>query len=318
MDLVCANWRETGELYRDPQELQGKLAEVGADVLITEGDMVDEEVLAGSGLTIIGVCRGHVDNVDIAAATARGIPVFHAPDRNSSAVAEHTVALILAVYRRLTASDRLLKSGGFFVDSGEQLARLYREFRGRELRGKTVGIVGLGSIGSRVARILRFGFDCTILVHDPYASDQSVAMAEARRVALPALLAESDVVTLHAKVTAETMDLIGAAELALMKPASVLINTARAALMDEDALQAALEEKRISGAGLDVFGSEPVDSDNRFLHLDNVVVTPHIGGSTDEQELRQSEMIAGDIERYLSGDTPRHICNPEVLLRKAP
>jgi len=315
MDVTYENWRVTGILYRDSHDYIEKIHKENADVLITEGDMIDGDVLSSCTIKIIGITRGYPDNVDMEAATQKGIPVFFTPDRNADAVADLTIGLMLCQLRHITDSDRLLRSGTFFVDTGEGLANLYRRFMGWELGGKTVGIIGLGGVGYRVAQRLKFGFHAKILVFDPYVDEKKIKEVDGKRVDLETLLKESDLVTLHAKVTAENVGMIGEKELKLMKPTAYFVNTARAALVDEDALFEALKEKRIAGAGLDVFGSEPVDSDNRFLPLDNVTVTPHAGGSTFDAEIRQSLMIAEDIESYLKNKKPRFLKNPEVLKR---
>jgi D-3-phosphoglycerate dehydrogenase len=277
--------------------------------------MIDGDVLTSCDIKIIGICRGYPDNVDMDVATKKGIPVFFTPDRNADAVADLTIGLILCQLRHITKSDRLLRSGNFFVDTGEGLADLYRRFMGWELGGKTVGIVGLGGVGLRVAKRLKFGFDAKILVNDPFVEEKKIKEVDGKRVDLETLLKESDLVSLHAKVTGENVGMIGEKEIKLMKPTAYFFNTARAALVDEDALFDALKEKRLAGAGLDVFGSEPVDSDNRFLVLDNVTVTPHVGGSTFDAEIRQSLMIAEDIEKYLNKKKPKFLKNPEVLKR---
>ncbi|MCX6667367.1 MAG: 3-phosphoglycerate dehydrogenase [Euryarchaeota archaeon] len=315
MGVTYENWRETGVLYRDSREYIEKINKEKADVLITEGDMIDGDVLSSCDIKIIGICRGYPDNVDMDVATKKGIPVFFTPDRNADAVADLSIGLMICQLRHMTTSDRLLRSGTFFVDTGEGLADLYRRFMGWELGGKTVGIVGLGGVGFRVAKRLKFGFDVKILVHDPYVDEKKIKEVDGKRVDLETLLKESDLVSLHAKVTGENVGMIGEKELKLMKPTAYFFNTARAALVDEDALFEALKEKRIAGAGLDVFGSEPVDSDNRFLPLDNVTVTPHAGGSTFDAEIRQSLMIAEDIESYLKKKKPKFLKNPEVLKR---
>jgi D-3-phosphoglycerate dehydrogenase len=313
MSFKHENWRKTGILYRDPVEYIEKIQTEQADVLITEGDFIDEEVLTTCDIKIIGACRDLPDNVDVNIASKMKIPVFFTPNRNADAVADMTIALILNQLRHLTTIDRLLRSGNFYVDTGEKLAEIYHRFRGFELGGKTVGLVGLGSIGFRVAIRLKYGFNCSLLIYDPYVEDQKIQEINGKRVDLHTLLSTSDIVSLHAKVTNETIDIIGEKELAIMKPTAYFINTARAALVDEDALYQMLKEKRLAGAGLDVFGIEPVDSDNRFLELDNVTVTPHVGGSTIDVEIRQSLMIAEDFERYLQKKPPKYLQNPEVL-----
>ena len=313
MTITYENWRKTGILYRDSTEYIQKIKKEKADVLITEGDMIDADVLSSCDIKIIGVCRGYPDNVDMEIATKKGIPVFFTPDRNADAVADLTVGLMLCQLRHMTEIDRILKSGTFFVDSGEKLAEIYQRFLGWELGGKTVGIIGLGSVGYRVAKRLKFGFGTNILVYDPYIDEKKIKEVGGKKVDLESLLKKSDLVSLHAKVTDETLSMIGEKEIKLLKSTAYFFNTARAALIDEDALFNALKEKRIAGAGLDVFGSEPVDSDNRFLELDNVTVTPHSGGSTFDSEIKQSLMIAEDIEKYLNKKKPMFLINPEVI-----
>jgi len=313
MTYTYENWRETGIMYRDSSEYIKKINQEKANVLITEGDMIDKDVLESCDIKIIGICRGYPDNVDMEVATSKKIPVFFTPDRNADAVADLTVGLMLSQLRHFTEIERVLKSGTFFVDSGEKLAEIYRRFLGWELGNRIIGIIGLGGVGYRVAKRLKFGFNSKILVYDPYVDANKIKEINGKQVDLETLLKESDIVTIHAKVTDDNLGMIGEKEISLMKPTAYFFNTARAALVDEDALFEALKEKRIAGAGLDVFGSEPVDSDNRFLVLDNVTVTPHAGGSTFDSEIRQSLMIAEDIERYLNKKKPKFLKNPEVL-----
>jgi phosphoglycerate dehydrogenase-like enzyme len=313
MDITYENWRETAILYREPREYIQKITGEKADVLITEGDEIDEEILSTCPIKIIGVCRGNPVNVDIEEATKKNIPVLYAPKRNTEAVTELTIALMLSQARQLSRIDRVLKSGSFLIDTAENLAALYTRFKGFELGGKTIGIIGLGSIGYNVAKKLSCGFNAQILVYDPYVDTRKIKDVGATTTDLSTLLQKSDIVTVHAKVTEETLEIIGKKEIDMMKPTAILINTARAALVDEDALFNALKNKQIAGAGLDVFGVEPVDSDNRFLELDNVTVTPHIGGTTEDTEYRHSLIIAKDIERVCTNKKPRFIVNPEAL-----
>ena len=313
MDVKYENWRKTNILYQDPKDYIKKIKQEEADVLITEGDEIDREVMEECDIRIIGVCRGDPVNVDIESATKKGIPVFYTPHRNADAVADLTIALMLSQLRKLIQIDRTLRSGKFYVDTAEALTEMFERFKGTELGNKVIGIVGFGAIGYRVAKRLRFGFGCKILVYDPYADERLIKEVDGERVDLHTLLKESDIVTIHAKLTEETIGMIGKKEIELMKPTAYLFNTARSAIVDEDALFEALKNKRIAGAGLDVFDVEPVDSDNRFLQLDNVTVTPHIGGMTIETEERHSMMIVEDIERYLRGERPKYIKNPEIL-----
>ncbi|HIH97587.1 MAG TPA: 2-hydroxyacid dehydrogenase [Thermoplasmata archaeon] len=315
MDVLYESWKEKGKIYTDTSEFINKIKREKADVLIVEVDTVDEDVLSACDVKIIGSCRANPVNVEVDAATEHGIPVFYTPGRNADAVADMTIALMLAQIRHLTEVDRVLKSGEFFINTEEDFKNFLIRFSGPELGGKNVGIIGMGAVGFKVAQRLRHGFGAKILVYDPYVKEERLKAVEATAVDLETLLKGSDLVTLHVSVTPETEGMIGEKEFALMKPTAYFFNTARAFATDEDALYKALKDNRIAGAGLDVFDVEPVDSDNRFLELDNVTVTPHIAGQTVDVVRHQAMMIAEDIARYLTGEEPLHIKNPEVLKR---
>ena len=311
LDVVYRPWGETGAVLSE-DELARDLRSLQADILVVELERVSREVIEAVDLKLIGVCRNDPKrSVDLAAATERGVPVIYTPGRNYNAVAELTIAVMLALLRRVVLADRLLRGGKVSISSSEEFTRYYNLYRGYELSGKTVGIIGLGKIGFRVAQLLR-GFGVRILAYDPYVSEARAASVGAELVDLETLLRESDIVTIHVPPTEETVGLIGKREIELMKPTAVLLNLANPVVVDEDALYEALKQGRIAGAALDVFSEEPVDSSNRFLQLDNVVVTPHIGGDTYETIERQSWMITGDILRFIRGERPRHLLNPEV------
>ena len=176
------------------------------------------------------------------------------------------------------------------------------------------GLVGLGAVGSETAKRLR-AFGSRLIAHDPFAPDARFAELGVEPVGLDELVREADIVSLHCPVTRETRGLLSAERIASMKPTALLINTARHALVDGDALLEALRERRIAGAGLDVFKVEPPTRDDPFLALDNVVVTPHIGGATEDVVRHQSRMVAGDVDRVLRGEAPRFCVNPETLAR---
>ena len=315
MPLQYESWKETGRIYTDPGEFIEKIRSCDARCIVVEGDQVDGDIIDACGLELIASCRGNPVNIDIDAATERGVPVLFTPARNADAVADLTVALMLAQARHLTRADRLLRGGEFYIDTEDDLVELYRKFTGFELGGVVVGIIGLGQIGLQVARRLKGGFGSRLLACDPYAADERFAEAGAEKVELDELLRKADIVTLHVAATPETERMIGPREIELMKPSALFINTSRAFCTDENALYQALKSGRIAGAGLDVFDSEPVESDNRFLSLDNVTVTPHIAGVTVDGIKNQSKSVADDIVRFLRGERPRHIKNPEVLER---
>jgi D-3-phosphoglycerate dehydrogenase len=308
VDYQC--WLETGKLHMG-DSLLTVIKDGNYDIVIVEGDEIKEEVIEGHDLKLIGSVRGNPNNISVPTATAKKIPVISVPGRNTNAVAELTISLILAQARNITSAERLLKSE-FFVDDFKDFGKMYKQLTGFELKGRTVGIIGLGKIGYEVAKLLQ-GFGVEIIVTDPYADEKRVKDVNASLVDLDELLKSSDIVTVHCAPTDETRGMLGAREFELMKNTAVFINTARASITDEHALREALMSGKIAGAGLDVFSMEPVDSDNEFLELDNVTVMPHMGGNTKETILRQSAVIVSNIKAFLKGDRPTHILNPEVL-----
>ncbi|MFX1564840.1 MAG: NAD(P)-dependent oxidoreductase [Promethearchaeota archaeon] len=309
--IVHEDWRSTGQVLWG-EDLLEKLKAVKADAAIVEADAVTEEVFEGISLKFIGSARDNPKEVDLEAATAHGVPVFYAPGRNADSVADLTILLILAQARKLIRTDRLLKSGAVSIDSAEGFTAFHDSLKGRELGRSTVGIVGLGQIGIRVAKRLQ-GFGCRVLFTDPHITATQGRKVNAEKVELKTLMRESDFVTLHTRATPKTFRMIGKEQLAWMKPSAHLINTARSAIIDEDALFEAIQAGIIAGAGLDVHSREPVGSGNRFLQFDNVTVTPHIGGNTEDVVYRQSMILAEDIDRFLGGETPKYLANPDVL-----
>ena len=312
MDVVYEDWRKTRKMYFSGEELAGRLRDLGADVLVVEADLVHEEVIDGVPLRMIGVARGDPVNVRIDLATAKKIPVFFAPARNAQAVAELTVGFMLSVARHVHAVYHRLRAGDLTFERSKSYLDAYDAYTGVELEGKTVGIVGFGAIGQRVARIVK-GFGCRVLAHDPYAPAEAFATLGVERTELDPLLRESDWLTVHCPETPETTNLVNAERVRSLKTGAYVVNLARARILDEDALYEGLRSGKIAGAGLDVFVNEPVQPDNRFLALPNVVALPHYGGNTHETVTRQSRMIVEAIEDHLDGRRPKHVVNPEVL-----
>ena len=281
------------------EELVARLTEENATVLIAEADKIGGAVL-DLPLRAIGSTRGDPTNVDIEAATAKGIPVLRAPGRNADAVAEMTIALLFAVSRHVVHADREVRAGQMYRDG----VIPYQRFRAWQLAGQVLGLVGYGAIGRAVAWRAR-GLGMDVIAYDPYADDATHP--------LDALLAEADVVSMHAPVLPDTEGMIGAAQYAAMKRGAIYLNLARAQLHDTDALVAALESGHLGGAGLDHFVHEYIAPDHPLCQLDNVVLTPHIGGATYDTEANHSRMIADDLARLFAGEKPLHCVNPEVL-----
>ena len=299
-DVVYDPWIEQQPLriYNSAQ-LAERLEAEGANVVVVESDSVKGPVL-DLPLVAVGSCRGDPNNVDVAAATARGIPVLRAPGRNADAVAELTVALLFAVNRGVVRADLDVREGEIYRDGTIP----YQRFRAWQLAGRTAGLVGLGAVG-RATRWRLEGLGMRVIAHDPYADDATHSLDD--------LLAEADVVSMHAMVTPETQGMIGAEQFARMKDDAIYINTARAMLHDTDALVHALESGTLGGAGLDHFEGEHLPADHPLQSMSNVVLTPHIGGATYDTEANHSKLIADGLEQLLGGGKPDNLVNPEVL-----
>lgn len=298
-DVVYEPWLEyTPIRLYDPPRLARRLAEAGAELLVCEADFCSGEVM-DLPLRAIVATRGEPSNVDLAAATAAGIPVLYTPGRNAEAVAELAVGLLFAVNRRIIPADRDVRTGRVFTETLP-----YQRYRSELLAGRTFGIVGLGAVGRAVRRRMH-GLGLEVIAHDPYVAEAEHSLED--------LLAGADIVSMHAPPSAETTHMMGAAQFAAMRPGAVYLNTARAALHDLDALVASLESGHLGGCGLDHFDGEVLPEGHPLCGRDDVVLTPHIGGASYHTEQVQASMVAADLRRLLSGERPAHIANPEVL-----
>jgi D-3-phosphoglycerate dehydrogenase len=266
-----------------------------------------EAINALPNLKLIGASRAGLENIDVKYATEKGIIVQNIKGRNAQAVSDFTIGLILGEVRNIARSYHAVKNGVWrknFVNS-EMIP---------ELQGKTIGLVGFGDIGQLVAQKLS-GFQVNILVFDPYVSDEVIQKYHVQKVTIEDLLKNADFVSLHARLSKDSKNVIGEKELSLMKKNAYLINTARAGLINEDALYHTLKEKKIAGAALDVFWQEPIGENSRWLELDNVTLTTHIAGTTKEALTKSPYLLVEDINKLLENKEPKFIVNLEVLKR---
>ena len=308
-DTPLAANDEVKEFLGDPAGV-ARLAQ-DAEVLLTHVAPVTQQVFdAAPALRIVGCCRGGPVNVNVAAATARGIPVVNAPARNSQAVVEFTVGLILAECRGIARAHAALSQGVWMGD-------LYRFDRtGRELRGQTIGLVGFGAIAQSLVAYLR-PFGLHIIAYDPFVPAARFVEMDVEQVELPALLGRADIVSIHARVTPQTAGMMGAAEFAQMKPGAYFINTARGPLVDYDALYEALRSGHLAGAGIDCFPEEPPPADWPLLSLPNVTVTPHIAGSSKNSAERGPDQVARDVANFFAGRPLEFCANAAALAARS-
>lgn len=288
---------EVVEASGSEDELIGALR--GVRVCVTQMAPITARVLeACPDLEFVAVGRGGPVNVNLAAAAKHGVVVSSAPGRNATATAEHTIALTLAAMRRIPQVHADLAGGTWRGD-------YYRyDSVGLELEGRTVGLIGYGAIGSRVARVAA-GFGANVVVSDPYVDPEALkGIAEA--VELPELLERSQVVSMHARLTPETTGMIGAAEIAAMPRGAVLVNCARGALVDYEAVCDALDSGHLFAAAFDVFPTEPIPSDSRLLRTEGIVMTPHLAGASRETAHNAAAITAAETARFLAGEPLLH------------
>ena len=290
------------------ETVQPLMKGVQAVILRTGLKMTRELMSHADDLWVISRTGAGVDNVDVPAATERGILVTSVLGANTRTVVEHALALILALMKQIPLMDHAVRDDNF----GIRFKNLPRD-----LSGKTLGLMGLGRIGSELARICHNAFDLRILAHDPYLTPETrpafkgwVEFCDMER-----LFKESDIISLHVPFSPSTQKLIGARELGWMKPEAFLVNTSRGGILDEQALIQCLKEKKIAGAGLDVFAQEPLEKDNLLKELDNVILTPHTAALTQECVIRLAvEAVQATLDVF-KGKKPDGMVNPEVLIQ---
>ncbi len=300
------------EAAGDVGRLAAAAAASQASVLLTHLAPVTREVFdAAPELRVVGSTRGGPVNIDLAAASAHGVPVVYLPGRNLGAVAEFTIGVMITLTRNVSATSRDLAAGRWD-------GRWFRyELTGPELRAATVGLVGLGAVGTRVAELLR-AFGSTVLAHDPYADPTVVAAAGVRLVDLDELLAASDIVSVHARLTDATRRMFDAAAFAAMKPGARFVNTARGELVDRGALLAALESGQLRGAALDVFDPEPPAADDPLVARPDVIATPHLAGASQQVASESVTRVAREVAEFVRTGSLEHCANPDWTAARRP
>lgn len=298
--------------YRDEvpppprEELLDAVKDVDA-IYCTLNEKIDKEVMdRAEKLKVVGTMSVGVDHIDVEYATSRGIYVIHTPGVLTETVADHAWALLLATARRIVEADKMIRDGEWRIPWAPTM------MLGYDLYGKTLGVIGVGRIGSAVARRAK-GFNMKVLYYDIVRREDLERELGIKYVELDELLRESDFITLHVPLTPETKGLIKERELKLMKRTAILVNTSRGAVIDQRALTKALREGWIAGAGLDVFEKEPIPVDDPLLKLDNVILTPHIGSASHDTRNKMAEYVAEGIIKVLKGEKPDNLFNPDVV-----
>jgi len=254
-------------------------------------------------LLIVSTNGAGYDTVNVKDCTAAGVLVLNQAGGNREAVAEHVLGMMLTLSKRIGEADRAMRRGGNFNRTA---------YMGTDIHGKTIGIVGLGHVGSRVAELCRGLFAMRVLAYDPYLTSEQIGQRGAEKVELDDLLSRADYVSINCPLTEETHGMIGARQYALMQPHAYLITTARGYIHDEKALEQALRDKRIAGAGLDVWTKEPPPSDHPLMAFDNVLASPHTAGVTSEARTNMGRIAAAQIIDALDGKRPPRIVNPDA------
>lgn len=290
-EVIYRSWKPHGRAY-NPEELIALLQETQVDALISEHDEITEEVLrANPHLKFVGICRGTPSNINLDVATELGIPVFNTPARNAQAVAEMFIANVITLMRNTIPAIDWLEGKNW----GEGAHTSYLQFKGNELAGKKVGMVGFGAVGQHIARML-MSFPCEIFYFDPYYEDPN---SEYKKVELEELFSSCDVIGIHLPVTAETKGMIDKKYLSLLNKDAIFVNTARATVVNREDLLEVIESGQIRGAVLDVFYNEPPDDiDYKMILNKNVIATPHIAGATHEVEDHHAFIMNNNLREF--------------------
>lgn len=320
-DVKVTGWIKTGVLMNET-ELEEELKD--ADIFIVGYEAVSKNLLKRlKNLKVIACTRANPVNIDCNAAAELGIPVIYTPGRNANSAAEFTMGLMISEVRHIARAYHALKMGRYVGDPVENINNYqdkedvvwdlsgespYKNFKGFELSGRTIGFIGLGNIAVRLVKMCK-AFEMNLISYDPYCSEEKAKDLGVKLVSLNELLETADFVSVNCKVSTETKGLIGEEQFRMMKPTSYLINTARASIIQQDALINALVNKKIAGAALDVYWDEPIPANHPLLKLDNVTLTPHLAGASKDVPARHSQMVVEDILRWIKGEKPERVFN---------
>ncbi len=320
-EVVTGGWGFTSKILNEDE----LIADIGdAEALIVGYEQVTRKVLDNTRLKVISSIRGGPRaNIDVDYATSKGIPVFFTFGREALPVADFTMGQVLAVTRKIARADRELRTGLFTAPDTQYGSDKdviwdmspegpWQSRKGIELEGKTMGLIGFGTVGQQVADRAQ-GFGIKIITYDPYQKDEVLKAHKAQRVDLETLLKSSDIISIHAKVTDQNKGMLGKKEFDMMRDGVYFINNARAGIVVEEAQREALKSGKLGGLALDVFHTEPIKENDEYFKYDNVIVTPHIAGAGRDVIYLQSVMITNDVLFYLAGGIPRPIVNPEVF-----
>ncbi len=298
-DILFATSLEESSLIKEAREVDGIIVRAN-------GKVTRKMMESAPKLKVIGRHGVGVENIDLEAATEKGIWVVNTPDANDASVAEHFFGLALMLSKMLKKADIALREGRFEVRY---------QYIGKELHGKTLGILGFGRIGKTVGRMGYKGFEMNVLYYDTIQYKEAEEETKARKVSLDELLSKSDFISINLPMLQATKGLIGERELGLLRPTAYIINLARGPIWDEKALYSVLKEGKIAGAGSDVFAVEPATKDHPLFQLENFIGTPHMAAHTDEA-LRRMSFVAEDVIRVLDGKAPLHPVNQPRLATK--
>lgn len=311
-EVVHESWVDQRRMH-SPDELAERVVAGGFDAVVVEAEFVTRDVLvAAPGLGVVASARGKPVNVDVAAATELGRLVLGTPGRNADSVADLCMGMLLDRVRHISAAARLVREGGWVVGLDDDSLVPYIRFRGVELAGLRLGLLGFGAVARAVGRrALAFGMH--VRAHDPYVdagvlTDHGVAGAD-----LDELLATSDVLSVHVERTAETLGILSEERLRTLPRGAILLNSARAQVVDQEAIVTLVRQGHLAAAALDVVAPEPLPAGHPLLGDDRILVLPHIGGATHDVVRRHSAMIRQDLELLIRGERPLRCANPEVL-----